>query len=174
MRFHSSRSCSLWFGDGQPLISDVPQLFFQIGGLGPMQGQMTHFKRHVVEPIPYAIERYTNETRRLYAVLEKQLASSGSGYILSKFTIVDICFWAMAAASGWAGIDLDEYPNVGKWYSSLLDRPGVQRGMNIPEPHPVQALMDDKTGEKAKEFEEYSRSWVLLGMKRDAEALKTS
>ncbi|KAM0263219.1 hypothetical protein ACHAQJ_001374 [Trichoderma viride] len=147
-------------------------LFHQIGGLGPMQGQMTHFNRHAPEKIPYAINRYTNETRRLYKVLNTQLSSSKSGYVLSKFTIVDIVYWSMVAASGWAGVDVNEFPAVSEWYRRLLDRPSVAKGMNVPEIHPVQALMDDKTGEKAKEFENYSRSWVLLGMREDAEALR--
>lgn len=137
-----------------------------------MQGQMTHFNRHVPERIPYPVERYTNETRRLYTVLEKQLSTAKSGYILAKFTIVDIVFWSMVAAAGWAGVDLDEFPAVSEWYSRLLSRPSIAKGMNVPEMHPVQALMNDKTGEKAKQFEEYSRSWVLLGMRKDAEALK--
>jgi glutathione S-transferase len=137
-----------------------------------MQGQMTHFIRHVREKIPYAIERYSNETRRLYSVLEVQLSASSSGFVLSKFTIVDIVFWSMVAASGWAGVDLDEFPTVRLWYERLLSRPGIAKGMNVPEPHPIQVLMDDKTGEKAKQFEEYSRSWVLSGMRKDAEALK--
>lgn len=139
-----------------------------------MQGQMTHFNRHVPEKIPYAINRYTNETRRLYKVLETQLTSSKSGYVLSKFTIVDIVYWSMVAASGWAGVDLNEFPAVSEWYRRLLDRPSVAKGMNVPEIHPVQALMDDKTGEKAKQFENYSRSWVLLGMRKDEEALRSS
>ena len=119
-------------------------------GLGPMQGQMMHFKRHVRKPIPHAIDRYTTETRRLYSVLEKQLASSSSGYIISKFMIVDIVFWSMVAASGWAGIDLDEYPATSIWYSMLLKRPSVGKGMNVPEPHPIQVLMDDKRERKRK------------------------
>lgn len=137
-----------------------------------MQGQMTHFNRHVTEKIPYAIERYSNETRRLYSVLEKQLATSQSGFILSKFTIVDICFWSMVAASGWAGVSLAEFPEIHRWYEKVLSRPSVAKGMNVPEPHPIQVLMDDKTGQKAKEFEEYSRSWVMTGMAKDAEGLK--
>lgn len=137
-----------------------------------MQGQMTHFNRHVREKIPYAIERYTNETRRLYSVLEKQLSKSSSVFILSKFTIVDIVFWSMVAASGWAGVDLEEFPTVRGWYEKLLRRPSIAKGMNVPEPHPIQVLMDDKTGEMAKKFEEYSRSWVLSGMRKDAEELQ--
>ena len=102
------------------------QLFFQIGGLGPMQGQMTHFIRHVREKIPYAIERYSNETRRLYSVLEKRLSTSGSGFVLSKFTIVDVVFWSMVAAAGWAGISSSEFPEVQGWYERLLKDRALQ------------------------------------------------
>ena len=137
-----------------------------------MQGQMTHFNRHVREQIPYAIERYSNETRRLYAVLEKKLSTSNSHFILSKFTIVDIVFWSMVAAAGWAGVSLQEFPATREWYERLLSRPSIAKGMNVPEPHPIQVLLDDKTGQKAREFEDYSRSWVLAGMQKDAEALQ--
>jgi glutathione S-transferase len=73
------------------------------------------------------------------------------------------------AAAGWAGLDLMEFPLVKAYYERLLTRPSIERGMNVPELHPVRALMNDE--QKLAEFTEYSRSWVLLGMSEDAKAL---
>ncbi|PWY86723.1 putative glutathione S-transferase [Aspergillus heteromorphus CBS 117.55] len=147
-------------------------LFFQTSGIGPFQGQATHFLRHVPERIPYAVDRYHNESRRLYSVLEKQLAPKRGGYIVGeKFTIVDIAFWCLAATAPWAGLDLGEFPAVREWYERILQRPGVRRGMNVPEPHGVVALMGDESGEKEKELEEFHRRWVMGGMQEDARVL---
>ncbi|KAJ5200969.1 hypothetical protein N7449_005772 [Penicillium cf. viridicatum] len=148
-------------------------LFFQVSGLGPFQGQATHFLRHVPERIPYALDRYHNETRRLYSVLEKQLSQKTKGYIVGdKFTIVDIAFWSLAATTPWAGLDLDEFPAVKEWYERLLQRPSIRKGMNVPEPHGVIALAGDKDGELTKKFEEFHRKWVIDGMKIDAHAVE--
>lgn len=149
------------------------QLFFQVSGIGPFQGQATHFLRHVPERIPYALDRYHNETRRLYSVLEKQLSQKIKGYIVGdKFTIVDIAFWSLAATTPWAGLDLDEFPAVKEWYERLLQRPSIREGMNVPEPHGVIALAGDKDGELTKKFEEFHRKWVIDGMGIDARALE--
>ncbi|KAJ5736650.1 uncharacterized protein N7483_001775 [Penicillium malachiteum] len=148
-------------------------LFFQVGGVGPFQGQATHFLRHVPEKIPYALDRYHNESRRLYSVLEKQLSNNNGGYIVGdKFTIVDIAFWSLAATAPWAGLDLGEFPAVQAWYTRLLTRPSIQNGMNVPEPHGVVALAEDKDGQLTKKFEQFHREWVMDGMKSDAQKLE--
>lgn len=136
-----------------------------------MQGQATHFTRHVPTKIEYAIVRYHNETERLYSVLETKLASSSSGFLVGNhLTIADIAHWCLVSAAGWAGIDLDKFPHVKAWYERLLARPAFEKGMNVPEPHPVRALM--KNPELEADFVEYSRKWVMDGMAEDAKALK--
>lgn len=138
-----------------------------------MQGQVTHFTRHAPEKIPYAIDRYHNEVRRLYLVLETRLASCSSGFLVGdKLTIADIANWGLVAAAGWAGIDLNELPYVKDWYGKLLARPAFQRGMDVPEPHPVRALMVNP--ELEQDFVDYSRTWVMHGMAEDAKAVHTS
>lgn len=126
------------------------------------------------EKIPYALDRYHTESRRLYSVLEKQLSKKNKGYIVGdKFTIVDIAFWSLAVTAPWAGLDLSEFPAVQEWYERLLKRPSISRGINIPEPHGVIALVSDKTGEQTKKFEEFHRQWVMDGMKTDRQTLDT-
>ncbi|KAF7588403.1 hypothetical protein BBP40_005732 [Aspergillus hancockii] len=162
----------LWYPHGTRESYELfSWLFFQVSGVGPFQGQATHFLRHAPEKIPYALDRYRNESRRLYSVLETQLAKN-KGYIVGdKFTIVDIAFWSLAATAPWAGLDLSEFPAVQEWYERLLKRPSIARGMNVPEPHGVLALANDQNGELTKKYEEFHRKWVMEGMKSDVQKL---
>ncbi len=106
-------------------------LMFQMGGVGPMFGQCHHFRRAAPEKIPYAIERYTNETRRLYGVMDRRLAESP--YLAGKsYTIADIATYPWAARHEWQTVDLAEFPNVKRWYDAIGARPAVQRGMAVP------------------------------------------
>jgi len=104
-------------------------LFWQMGGFGPMLGQMHHFSVFAPEKIPYAIKRYGDESKRLYGVLDRQLA--GKEYICGEYSIADM------ACVGWANsyerqrIDLNEFPNVKNWYERLLARPAVRRGLAL-------------------------------------------
>lgn len=138
-----------------------------------MQGQVTHFLRHVSEDIPYAIARYKNESRRLYSILDTQLAKKSHGYIVGdKFTIVDIAFWPLVAVAPWSGIELGEFPAVEEWYNRLLQRPSIARGMNVPEEHGVTKMVKDVSGEETEKLEKFHREWVVKGMKLDAEQLE--
>ncbi|RAH79706.1 putative glutathione S-transferase [Aspergillus japonicus CBS 114.51] len=111
--------------------------------------------------IPYALDRYHNESRRLY-----------SGFIVGdKCTIVAIALWSIAATTPWAGVDLSEFPAVQEWYEWILQRPSAVREMNMPEPHGAIALEGDQTGIKIRGFEEFHRPWVMDGMKEDAKTL---
>jgi glutathione S-transferase len=104
-------------------------LFFLNAGVGPMQGQANHFHRYAPEKIPYGISRYQNETRRLYGVLDKHLATSASGYLVGdKCTIADIAHWGWVASAGWAGVDIDDFPYLKAWEEKMLKRPGVEKG----------------------------------------------
>lgn len=106
-------------------------LMWQMGNFGPMLGQAHHFRRFAPEKIPYAIERYSNEARRLYGVLEGRLAAArhlgGDDY-----SIADIATYPWAARHEWQGIDLSEFPNVLRWFEAVGERPAVQRGMAVP------------------------------------------
>ncbi|KAH9205752.1 glutathione S-transferase [Leptodontidium sp. 2 PMI_412] len=146
-------------------------LFFMNAGVGPMQGQANHFGRLAPEQIQYAIDRYINETRRLYGVLDKQLAASTSGYLVgNKCTIADIAHWGWVAYAGWSGIDIDEFPNLREWEKRMLVRPGVEKGRHIPEPHTVKERL--KNPKLLQEHAAKSKEWVQASMREEAEKLK--
>jgi GST-like protein len=104
-------------------------LMFQMGGVGPMFGQTHHFRRAAPEPVPYAIERYTKETRRLYAVMDKRLA--GVAYLAGDYSIADMATYPWCARHEWQGVDLNEFPNLKRWYDAVGARPAVARGMAV-------------------------------------------
>lgn len=143
-------------------------LFFQNAGLGPMQGQANHFSRYAPEQIPYGIKRYTNESRRLYGVLDTHLSSNKYDYIMGdKCTIADIAHWGWIASAGWAGIDIDEFPALKAWEDRMAARPGVEKGRHVPDPHTIKDLLKDKA--KMEEKAADARKWIQGGMAKDAE-----
>ena len=107
-------------------------LMFQMGGIGPMFGQVHHFLRAAKEPVPYAIERYTTETRRLYGVLDAHLATHewlGGG----EYSIAEMATYPWVARHEWHKTDLNAFTNVKRWYDAISARPAVQRGMAVPQ-----------------------------------------
>lgn len=105
-------------------------LMWQMGGAGPMLGQAHHFLTFNPGKAPYAEERYGGEAKRLYGVLDRQLAESG--FLAGDYSIADIATWPWVARFGWQGIDMNEYPNVLRWYKQIAERPAVQRGYRVP------------------------------------------
>ncbi|MCG8356876.1 MAG: glutathione S-transferase N-terminal domain-containing protein [Kiloniellales bacterium] len=106
-------------------------LMWQMGGFGPMLGQAHHFRRFAKEQVPYAIERYTNETRRLYGVLDRRLGEAD--YLAGEdYSVADIATYPWAARHEWHGMDLADFPNVKRWYDAIGARPAVERGMAVP------------------------------------------
>ncbi len=110
----------------------IQWLMFQMGGLGPMQGQANVFFRYAPEKIPYAIERYQTETKRLYKVLDARLADHE--YLAGDYSIADIANWSWASIHFWAGVDISDLPHLSRWIEAIRARPAVQRGIVIPEP----------------------------------------
>ena len=111
---------------------DVIQwLMFQMGGIGPIFGQVHHFKRAAKEEVPYAINRYYTECRRLYGVLNSRLG--GREYLAGDISIADFATLPWVFRHDWQEVDLDEFANVKRWYDGLMARPALSRGMNIPE-----------------------------------------
>lgn len=111
--------------------SEVLQwVMFQIGGLGPMQGQAHVFFRYFPEKIPPAIERYQNETRRLYGILDKRLADHE--FLVGDYSIADISHWSWARIHNWAGIDIGEFPHMKRWIDTIDARPAAERGVMVP------------------------------------------
>ena len=109
-------------------------LMFQMGGVGPMQGQANVFFRYWHEKYQPAIDRYQNETRRLYGVLEKRL--EGRDYLCGagrgEYSIADIIMFPWPNIHAWAGIAIDELPNLKRWLDAIRARPAVQRGLAVP------------------------------------------
>ncbi len=105
-------------------------LMFQMGHVGPMMGQCHHFRRFAPEQIPYAVERYTNETRRLYGVIDKR--ATESEYLAGDYSIADIATFPWIARHEWQGIELEEFPNLKRWYDAIWARPPVRKGYEVP------------------------------------------
>ena len=121
-------------------------LMFQMGGIGPMLGQCHHFRNYAPEKIEYAINRYTNEATRLYGVLDRQLAKTP--YVAGKnYTIADMAIWPWLRNWKGQGVDLDEVPNVKRWFAEIEARPAVQRGVKV-----LADLRQPTMDEKAKEI----------------------
>jgi GST-like protein len=120
-------------------------VMFQMGGLGPMLGQAHHFRIYAPEKIEYAVNRYSNEAKRLYGVLDKQL--SKTAYLAGdEYTIADIASFPWTRSWKNQGIELSDYPNVQRWFDAINARPAVQRGVNVLAGK-RQALTDDKARE---------------------------
>jgi GST-like protein len=132
-------------GDVRGRYEVLQWLMFQMGGVGPMLGQNHHFRQYAPEKIPYAIDRYTNEARRLYGVIDRRLASSawlgGPDY-----SIADIATWPWLRNWKNQGMELSEYPNLERWFHAIEDRPAVQRGVQVLAGL-RKPLTDDKTRE---------------------------
>src|SRR5690349_18534276 len=117
-------------GDPRGKYKALEWLMFQMGSIGPMFGQAHHFLRAAKEPVPYAIERYTKEKDRLYAVLDRRL--SEKEYLADVYSIADIATYPWVARHEWHRTDLAAYPNVKRWFDAIGARAAVQRGMAVP------------------------------------------
>jgi len=125
---------------------DVIQwLMFQMGGVGPMLGQAHHFRGYAPEQIPYAINRYTNEAKRLYGVMDRQLA--GRDWFAGDYSIADMAIFPWLRSWERQGVVLDEYPNVKRWFEVVNARPAVQRGLMVLKDKERSGPMDAKQKE---------------------------
>jgi len=105
-------------------------LMFQMGGPGPIFGQVHHFLRAAKEAVPYSIERYVKETRRLYGVLNERLKDHE--YLADEYSIADIATYPWTARYEWHKTRLEDFPHVKRWFNAISARPAVQRGMKVP------------------------------------------
>ena len=105
-------------------------LMLQMGSVGPMLGQLNHFKKFAPEKIPYAIERYEKETLRLYGVLDGQLQERE--FLCGDYSIADIATYPWIAIYEMQGLTLDSHPNLKRWVETMQQRPAVERGMAVP------------------------------------------
>ncbi len=118
-------------------------LFWQMGGLGPMAGQNHHFAIYAPEKLPYAIERYVNETNRLYAVLNKQLGKSE--FVAGAYSIADIASYPWIVPYERQGQNLDDFPNLKRWFHAIRERPATIRAYErAKEVNPQQNQMTEE------------------------------
>src|SRR6201981_3306830 len=106
-------------------------LMWQMGGPGPMFGQVHHFVKYNQGKAPYAEERFLKEARRLYGVLDRRLAERE--FVADNYSIADIAIWRWVSRYEWQTIDLKEYPDVRRWYTTIAKRPAVQKGYKVPK-----------------------------------------
>lgn len=104
-------------------------LCFQVAGVGPMFGQCGHFLGYAPRKIPYAIERYRNETLRLYGVMDRRLRDEE--YLAGRYSIADVATWPWVAVRWLHRIDIEEFPHVKRWFETIERRPAVRRGMAV-------------------------------------------
>lgn len=132
-----------------------------------MQGQANHFFRYAPEKIKYGIDRYINESRRLYRVLDTHLSKSPSGYLVgSHISIADIATIGWVIWAGWAGVDIEEFPNLKAWEERMSAREGVKKGSNVPK----ELKIKERLRQDPKGMDEYAKkasSWIMQGMADD-------
>jgi GST-like protein len=105
-------------------------LMFQVGGVGPMLGQAHHFRIYAPEKIEYAINRYTNEAKRLYNVMDRRLGEA-RWFAGDEYSIADIAIFPWTRSHANQGVDLADYPNFKRWFDAMAARPAVQRGVQV-------------------------------------------
>ncbi|MDA0656661.1 MAG: glutathione binding-like protein [Proteobacteria bacterium] len=124
----AEKSGKLMPADPHKRVACLEWLMWQMGGMGPMPGQVHHFLGAAKEEVPYAIERYVNETHRLYKVLNERLADND--YVAGdEYSIADIAILPWVQRHGRHRTDLNDYPNVKRWFEALMARPAVEKGM---------------------------------------------
>ena len=117
-------------------------LFWQVGGLGPMAGQNGHFNNYAPEKVPYAIDRYTKETNRLYGVLDRQLA--GREYIAGDYSIADMACYPWIVPHERHRQSLDDFPSLKRWFHRIRERPACQRTYVDVEPSYSRTISDEE------------------------------
>jgi GSH-dependent disulfide-bond oxidoreductase len=143
----------LWPKDGRARLTALQWLVFQMANVGPMLGQVHHFRHYAPEPMPYAIERFGNEAKRLYGVLDRRLGEAE--YLGGEYGMADIATFPWLVSWEKQGMVLADYPNLQRWFDAIAARPAVQRGL---------AVLVDKA-RKPKELSEAERE-VLFGAKQ--------
>lgn len=151
------RKTGLYYPQNDPARAEAEQwLFWQMGGLGPMAGQAHHFRQYAPAKIDYGIERYTNEVNRLYGVMDRRLADRD--FLAGDYSIADMASWPWVVPYKNQGQDLDDFPNLKKWFERVGNRPAVQRGFAVGRD-----LRQGTLGDKTKEAEEARK--ILFGQR---------
>ena len=135
LMYLAEKTGKFWPKSGEAHWRTIEWLMWQMGGLGPMLGQVHHFVKFNRGKAPYAEERYSKEAHRLYSVLDRRLALTE--YVAGEYTIADMAIWPWISRFEYQEIDLNAYPNVARWYRQIAVRPAVQKGYHVPVPQPA-------------------------------------
>lgn len=146
LQYLGRKTGKLYPSDERKRVEVEEWLSWQMGGFGPMLGQVHHFRNYAPENIPYAIDRYVNEANRLYGVLDQRL--EGRDFICGDYSIADVA--VVGWAKGWEkqGQQIDETPNVKRWLEAMLARPAVARGLDVKVDAPTLDLAQDKAAQQ--------------------------
>ena len=146
-----------WPADMRGRYDMIQWLMFQMGGFGPMLGQAHHFRIYAPEKIEYAVNRYTNEAKRLYGVLDTKLGQTE--FVAGDYGLADMAIYPWTRSHTNQGQNLDDFPNVRRWYDALTARPAVQRGLELLKDRrrPPGQQIDEKTRENMFGATQYAR-----------------
>jgi GST-like protein len=134
LMYLAQKTGKFWPAEGEAHWRVVEWLMWQMGGAGPMLGQVHHFVKFNQGKAPYAEERYSKEGKRLYGVLDRRLGEVE--FVAGEYSIADMAIWPWISRFEWQGIDLASYSNVLRWYRAIAARPAVQRGYDVPVAQP--------------------------------------
>jgi GSH-dependent disulfide-bond oxidoreductase len=134
LMYLADKTGKFWPKEQKAHWQTVQWVMWQMGGLGPMLGQVHHFVKYNAGKAPYAEERFAKEARRLYGVLDRQLKQTP--FVAGDYSIADMAMWPWISRFEWQGIDLNEFPNVKRWYVEIAKRPAVQKGYDVPVKQP--------------------------------------
>ncbi len=123
----------------------IEWLMFQMGGVGPMLGQANHFRGYAPEKLPYAIDRYTNEARRLYGVIDRRLGEAP--YLAGDYSIADMATFPWLRGWERQGQTLSDFPHLKRWFETIEARPAVQRGLEVLAERRRTGPIDEKARE---------------------------
>lgn len=144
-------------------FSNLTTKRFSILGIGPMHGQAARFYRYAPTKIQYGIDRYINETRRLYRVIDTELAKSKSGFLVADhISIADIAVLSWVIYAEFVSLDMSEFPFLQKWERMMSARPGINKGFHVPKP--LMFKIREGDSEIFAQFTNERKDWILKGM----------
>lgn len=134
LMYLAEKTGKFWSKEPKAHWHTVQWLMWQMGGVGPMLGQVHHFVKYNKGKAPYAEERYLAEAKRLYGVMDRRLAEAE--YLAGDYSIADMATWPWISRFEWQTIDMNEFPNVVRWYKAIASRPAVVKGYHVPIKQP--------------------------------------
>jgi len=141
--------------DARARYEVIQWLMFQMGNIGPMLGQAHHFRTYAPDKIDYAINRYTNEARRLYGVVDKRLTDRP--FFAGEYSIADMAIFPWLRSWERQGVNIDDYPQLKRWFDAIAARPAVQRGVQVLSAQSRPGPMDEKAKEILFGARQYAR-----------------